>query len=208
MSSLPERAARGGDWAARYWPVPILRALPALAVGLAITFVADQSPRVGLVALGLFAVASALILGIATLRIVTERITRTVFLIHSIVSLVIGVLALALPGGTVGTLLFFLSTLAAITGFLELYAGLRNRPSAVSRDWITVGAFTAIAALVFLIIPSDTVLAVGMFGAFGILLGVYLVIAGLSLRWGPTTPEGIAPARAGDLATETKAEAS
>jgi hypothetical protein len=48
-----------------------------------------------------------------------------------------------------------------------------------------VGAFTAIAALVFLLIPPDSLAAVGLLGAYGIVLGVYLAIAGLSLKWAP-----------------------
>jgi len=175
--------AAGSDWVARLWPALLVRAVPALAVGLAITFMENHSPRIGLVAFGAFAVASGIIVAVASLILVGDRVTRNIFLGQAVISVIIGALAFVLPGGTVGSLLFFLTTFAAITGFLELYAGLRHRNTILGRDWLTAGGATAIAAIVFLLIPTDPVLAVGLFGVYGILLGVYLVIAGFSLKW-------------------------
>ncbi|RIJ52746.1 hypothetical protein DZG03_16720, partial [Clavibacter phaseoli] len=56
---------------AAYWPVLLLRALPALALAAFITFSSDHSPSLGLVAFGLFAILSGLItagLGARALR--------------------------------------------------------------------------------------------------------------------------------------------
>ncbi|MEO6504752.1 MAG: hypothetical protein ABIW36_12215, partial [Terrimesophilobacter sp.] len=44
--------------------------------------------------------------------------------------------------------------------------------------------FTAVMALVFLMIPQDPVLAIGLLGAYCILLCVYLAIGSLSIKWG------------------------
>ena len=101
------------------------------------------------------------------------------------IAVVCGGAALAGNAGGSGLLLFLLSVYFATTGFLELYAGLRSRGRlTLARDWVLVGAFTAIAALVFLLIPPDALVAVGLLGAYGIVVGVYLAIGGLSLRWG------------------------
>jgi hypothetical protein len=57
---------------------------------------------------------------------------------------------------------------------------------ASARDWLVVGAATAVLALAFLVLPPHAVVSVGLFGAYLVMLGVYLLIAGLSLRWATT----------------------
>jgi uncharacterized membrane protein HdeD (DUF308 family) len=167
-----------------YWPVPIARAVPALILGLYVTFSADHSPRLGLVLFGAFAAVSGLILAVTSRRL-TDRVVRGNFLAQGVVGVLLGVAALLFNGGGVGLLLLLVPAFMAITGFLELYSGLRSRQRAgASRDWLTVGAFTALSAIVFLVIPQESVLTLGLLGAYGILLGVYLTIGGLSLRWG------------------------
>jgi hypothetical protein len=75
-----------------------------------------------------------------------------------------------------------LSIWAAVTAALELYAGYRHRDRAIAREWLTAGAFTALLAIVVGAFQVNDVYAVGLFGAYGAILGVYLVIAGISLR--------------------------
>jgi Uncharacterized conserved protein len=170
-----------------YWPVPVARAVPALAVGLYITFSADHSAALGLVLFGAFALVSGLLLVLLRGRI-ADRVVRANFVTQGISGILLGIVALAFHGGGLGLLLLLLTAFMAITGFLELYSGLRaRRHPGAARDWLTVGAFTAVAALVFLLIPQSAILTIGLFGAYGILLGVYLAIAGLSLKWGTDT---------------------
>jgi hypothetical protein len=40
-----------------------------------------------------------------------------------------------------------------------------------------------VLAIVFLLLPPDAVTAVGLLGGYLVILGVYLVIGGLSLKW-------------------------
>lgn len=175
MSAEPARAP--------FWPVPIVRAVPALVVGLVITFSANHTPQLGLVAFGAFAALTGLVLAWGAFRM-SDRVLRGVSIAQGAAALLTGVAALAFTTSGLGLLLFLVTAFAAVTGFLELYAGLRARgrhPS--SRDWLAVGGFTAVAALVFLLIPLDSVQTIGLFGAYGILVGLFLVIAGLSLKW-------------------------
>ena len=66
-----------------------------------------------------------------------------------------------MPGG-LPFLLYLVSVWAAVTGFVELFAGLRARGrTPAARDWIAVGGFTALLAIVFLLLPPDAVTAVG-----------------------------------------------
>jgi uncharacterized membrane protein HdeD (DUF308 family) len=168
-----------------YWLVLVLRAVPAIAVGLVITFTEDHSPRVGLIAFGLFAVITGVVLLFGTLRAVLDGVLRSIFVTQASISLVAGIASVLLWGSGIGTLLFTVTVYTALTGALELYAGLRSRGVQPARDWLTLGVFTAVAALVFVLIPPDSILATGLIGAYGIILGVFLLIAGFSLKWGP-----------------------
>lgn len=175
--------------------VPVLRAIPAIVVGVIITFTEDHGPRIGLIAFGAFALASGAILLIGSLRTVTDPVLRGVFIAQGAISLIGGAASVLLWESGIGVLLLIVTVFAALTGVLELYAGLRSRGTAPSRDWLTVGAYTAVAALVFVLIPPDSILVIGLIGAYAIILGVFLLIAGLSLKWGSDRPGERDPAQ-------------
>ncbi|MCU1439379.1 MAG: hypothetical protein JWP85_376 [Rhodoglobus sp.] len=182
------------------WYVPLARAIPALALALVITFNADHSAALGLVTLGLFGIVAGAILTAFAFRS-AKGVARTITLAQGLVTIAAGIASLAAPGGGLPYFVFVLTAFAAITGFLELYLGLRSRGrSRASRDWVFAGALTAVLALVVLLLPPDfsqqftgpdgvtreltaSVIVVGALGAYWAILGVYLVIAGLSLKW-------------------------
>lgn len=181
----------------------LARAVPALVVGLLITFSADHSAAFGLIVFGAFALATGLIIGWGAFRL-EDRILRAVSIGHSIVAVLSGIAAMFFNATGAGTLFLIVMTFAAVTGFLELYQGLRARGTlAEARDWVTVGALTAVLAIAVLLVPADyaapwsvvdkgvtasgvltsQIVVVGIIGAYAFLIGVYLVIAGLSARW-------------------------
>lgn len=170
-----------------YWGVPVARAIPALIVAAAITFTLNHSSSFGLTVFGLFALTSGLLLGALSFRVLPAGPVRTVFVIHAVVGVLAGALGLALNTFGSGFLVFLVSAWAAITGFLELYSGIRSRGAAEARDWVVVGSFTALLAVVYLVFPLNDVEAVGFFGVYTVILAVYLLIGGLSLRWGTTS---------------------
>lgn len=177
-----------------YWVVPVVRGLLAIVPAAVITFSQDHSADLGLVVFGVWAVVSGLVVGALSLRLLGGRGIRSLFAITAVVTVAAGLLALAVPGG-LPFLLYLVSVWAAVTGFVELYAGLRSRGrSAVARDWIAVGAFTALLALVFLLLPPDAVTAVGLLGGYLVIVGVFLVIGGLSLKWAANQIADGAPA--------------
>lgn len=180
----------------RYWTVPVARAVLALIPAAVITFTPDHSAEFGLVVFGSFALLSGLLVGSLSWRTLGDPTARLLFLVQGVVGVLVGALALAFHGGGLGFFLFLVSVWGAVTGFLELYSGIRVRNrSASARDWVVVGAATAALALAFLLLPPHPVVSVGLLGAYFVLIGVYLVIAGLSLKWAPTdarTP--VAPA--------------
>ncbi|RFA17476.1 hypothetical protein B7R22_00255 [Subtercola boreus] len=187
-----------------YWGVPVARAIPALVVGMFLAFSLNHSAQVGLFVFGAYAVVSGVLVLLLSPRYVAVRVTRRLFVAQGIVGVVVGVLALVFNQGGVPYFLYLVTLFAALTGFLELYAGLRSRPrrtvvdrgsrdgaaderetdALASKDWLAVGGFTAVLALVFLVLPLDIVTAVGLFGGYAVILAIFLVIGGLSLRWG------------------------
>ncbi|WP_174777052.1 DUF308 domain-containing protein [Cryobacterium lactosi] len=182
MAHAPVGAVIG----ARYWTVPVARAVVAFVPAAVITFNADHSAEFGLVVFGAFALVNGLVTGLLSWLTVTDRRDRSIFAIQGAVGVLAGVIALALNAGGLGFFLYIVSVWAAITGFLELYPGIRVRGRGqVARDWLVVGALTAVLALVFLLLPPNAVVAVGLLGAYLVIIGVYLVIAGVSLSSAP-----------------------
>ena len=184
----------------RTWLFPVLRAIPAAVAALVITFSADHSAALGHLALGSFAVASGMIVVAAALW---GSAPRGPFLALGALLLVGGVAAFVSAQAGLPFLLFLTSAIFGATGILELVAGLRARGrAAAARDWIFVGAASALFAIAALLIPADysqvitipdkvvpaltaSVILVGALGAYCAIVAVYLVIAGLSLKWAP-----------------------
>ena len=190
----------------RSWTFTILRALPAAAVALVITFMSDHSALLGYLALAVFAVVTGVVIGVAALRGIYPR---TSFLAQGALLAIGGVLALAFSQAGLPFLLFLVSALFGVTGIIELVAGLRARGrAAAARDWVFVGALSALFAIAVLLIPVDfvqtitipdkvvppltaSVILVGLLGAYAAIVAVYLVIAGLSLKWAPRTSTAV-----------------
>jgi uncharacterized membrane protein HdeD (DUF308 family) len=206
---------------AAYWYVPLCRALPAAMLAIVITFSADHSPELGLLTFGIFAVLTGLAVGALSLRTIERGVERSTFLAHGVLTLVAGAVALLVPEAGLGVFLVLVTSWAALTGFLELYAGFRARGRhGASRDWIFVGALTVLLAIVVLLVPpgfreqftgpdgvdrvlSASVIVVGILGAYGAITAVYLIIGGLSLKWAPTTPALAGDAASSDSASST-----
>jgi uncharacterized membrane protein HdeD (DUF308 family) len=191
VANVPTASALGS----RYWTGPVVRAVLALIPAVVITFTPDHSAEFGLITFGAFAVLSGSAVAILGWRTLADGVFRTLFLIQGLVGVVLGVVALGFHGGGLGFFLYLVSVWAAVTGFLELYSGirLRSRDAAPARDWLVVGGATALLALAFLLLPPHAVVSVGLFGAYLVMLGVFLVIAGLSLKWSTAPARQVAP---------------
>jgi uncharacterized membrane protein HdeD (DUF308 family) len=192
-----------------YWRVLLARAIPALALAALTTFTAGHSASFGLLAFGAYAVISGAAAGALTAVSVQDGRTRSLFLTQAAITFAVGIIAILANSAGLLFYLYLVSVWAAVTGFLELYAGLsarRRHPAA--RDWLIVGALTAALAIVFLVVPPDyaqsfraeggvegvvtaSVFGVGMLGAYGAVLGVFLIIAALSMKWGTSKPQPV-----------------
>jgi len=183
------------------WYVPLARAIPAIALAIVVTFSADHSPRLGLVTLASFTLVAGAVILTASVLSPQRDIGRTLSITQGIITLTTAVAAFVATGGGQAYFVFLLTAFAAITGFIELYLGLRSLGrDASSRDWVFVGSLTALLALIVLLVPpgfsqpytgpdgidrelTASIVVVGILGAYWAILGVYLVIAAFSLKW-------------------------
>ena len=193
----------------RYWLVLGARALVALVIGLVVTFSSDHSAGFGHASFGALALALGAVAMAGAIALQTG-IDRALFAVNGILGIVAGLVSLFTPASGAAFFFFLVSGWAVITGFLELYLGIRSRRmTAVARDWIFAGGLSVLLAVVVLLVPANftqsftgpdqvertltgTIVVVGAIGAYAAVLGVYLVIAALSLRWtrsGSTTTE-------------------
>ncbi len=186
--------------AARYWLAQLARAVVAFAAGFVITLNQDHTAGFGVVVFAIFAIVTGLV--IAGFWFVTDAGDRALWLVQGLVGVAAGIVALVVRSGGLGALLYSVSVWALLTGVLELYGAWRARrrsgPSTAARDRLLVGGLTVVLAIVYLIIPADHRLVVGLFGAYAAVIGVYLAIGAFSLKWA-------GPAGAVDETTESHA---
>lgn len=184
--------------------MPLARAVPAVALAAVITFSAEHSAALGLVTFGVFGLASGAVILVAALRSTRAGVVRPLLVVQGGLGIVAGAASLAVPGAGLPFLVFLVTAFAVITGFLELYLGLRGRRTGASpfaRDRIFLGGLTVLLAIAVLLVPpgfvqsftgpdgvaralTASIVVVGLLGAYWAINGVYLVIAALSLKWG------------------------
>jgi uncharacterized membrane protein HdeD (DUF308 family) len=192
---------------ARYWPIPVLRAVPAAIVALVITFSTNHAAGYGLLLFGAFALVDGAVVGIGSAaRLGDDPRSRRTALAQAAVSVVAGVVGIACNGFGLPAFITVVVAFAVLTGALELTQGLRSRGrSPFSRDWSTIGGITLLLAVAFLVTPPDysqqlggveqvtgtldaSIVLVGLLGAYLAITAVFHVIAGLSHKWGTTAP--------------------
>lgn len=179
--------------------VQLLRALFAAVSALMITFSPDHSATVGFSVFGGFTVASGVILLLGA-WLVAPAGARWSFVLLGVIDLAAAMASGIPPWRTDGAFFAVVIIWAALSGLVELIAGLRaRRIDPAAKDAITVGALGILLAVVLLFIPSDyslqyfiegagartlsgIILGVGMFGGYTAIVAVFLAIAALSPR--------------------------
>jgi hypothetical protein len=158
-----------------------LRAAISFGVGIFITFNQSHSAATGLIALAIFGIGYAVLVGVGS-AIWGKGLISIDHLPLVVVSLIVGVLALLIPGGDPLAqqlaFIYLVTGWGLVAGSLELYLarreGFASRPG---KDALLNAAFGLLLGLLFLIAPLDIVSAVGFFGAYLSLSGIHLAIA-------------------------------
>lgn len=180
----PSQSSLKPETPVAYHAVSLTRSFSLLITGLLIAFTQGHTAQFGLVALGVLALVTSVSLGILARGAVMTAQARALHMWQALVSLVVGALALGLSQAGTLFLLWAIVLWAVLVGVAEMFAGWRLPPGVGSRtDWMVQGAMTVLLALIVLTQQADSVAVVGFFGAWAIVLGVYLAIAGISARW-------------------------
>ncbi len=198
----------------------LARALFAAVAAIMITFSRDHSAGVGMAVFSGFATATALVFLVGA-WLVHPRARRATPLTLGALTLVAGVV-----GGVPAlrtSVAFFVVVIswAALSGLVELIAGLRHRRAvdaparAAARDEILVGALgLALAAGLLLVNPAYALdyvideagsftltgitIGVGVFGGYAAIVAVFLGIAGFSPRRDEPVRPAVDARRGGD----------
>lgn len=157
----------------------IARALPAIVVALAITFSADHSAVVGLIAFLAFGFATAPILMMTALAVPLTGKTRVLTFVQAAATIGAAAIAATTLDMATDSLQLTIAIWAAVAGIAELLQGILSQEKGLAREWITLGVLGCLLAIVE-VFPLTEVYAVGLFGAYAAIVGVYLVIAGVS----------------------------
>ncbi|WP_210508031.1 hypothetical protein [Naasia sp. SYSU D00057] len=175
-----------------YWSVLLIRGVLAAVLAVVITFSQDHTPVFGLAVYGVFALLQGLVLALSASRSAPTQTGVAITLASGVVGLASGVLAIALlfvsTGAAAAALVPAVAVSAGLAGTLELVLGVRDVDAGPqSRDRVVVGVASLLLAVAVLL-PASPVVTVGLIGAYGAIVGVYLIIAALSLLW--STPTG------------------
>ena len=179
--------------------VQLLRAVFAAIAAAMVTFTSDHSAQLGLAAFSGFAIATALVLFLATWMTYPSG-TRAPIVWQAIVTLIAGMV-----GGLAGLRtpeMFFTVIIAwaLITGLIEAIVAFRTpRPRTPdARDALTVGVLTVLLGFALIVaifvepqvysveghdfVLTNIGVGVGVFGGYAAILTVFLAIAGFSPR--------------------------
>ena len=167
-----------------YYVVSLVRSIILIITGLVIAFTQNHSAQFGLIVFGIFLLVTSISLGVMSRGPAMNQQARGFHMWQALVSLVVGALAIGLSQAGTLFLLWAIVLWAVLVGVAEVFAGWRLPPGVGFRqDWIVQGVMTVVLALIVLTQQADSVAVVGFLGAWTIILGVYLTIAGLSARW-------------------------
>lgn len=206
QAQTSERTPAAAPIPRRAWASMLARAIPAIIGALVITFSPDHSPRFGLLVFGAVALAGGILVAFEAIGI-RRHPTQGLTFARGVLTALAGGAGLTLgvvlgEGATAATLIWLVAAWALVTGVLELLAGwIARRRGPLGRDAMLTGALTLLLGLLVAILPPDlrqqyggieqvdgaltaSTQAVGYLGAYFALLGVLLIIEGLSLRLG------------------------
>ncbi len=182
--------------------VQLARAFLAAVAAIMITFTADHSAAVGLAVFSGYAIASAIVF-FAAAWLVYPADSRGVVILLGVVNLVAGMISGIPPLRTTTTFFVLVIAWAAVTGLIELIAGIRARRTGdpAARDAILIGAITLALAVALLVVNpaysleyvireagpepftlTGITIGVGLFGGYAAIVAVFLGIAGFSPR--------------------------
>jgi hypothetical protein len=167
-------------------PVAVaVRAAAAAVLAAVVTFALDHSDPAGfgIAALGGYLVLQAIVLAVCVTGLAWSRLGRALVLVRAAVSLVGAGIALVNLGGTVDVLRPLEAIVFIVVGALEIIGGLlRTERGDLAGDAVVVGGLQVLVGVLLIVLNADPLFAVGVLGAWGAIVAVYLGISAANLR--------------------------
>jgi uncharacterized membrane protein HdeD (DUF308 family) len=97
-----------------------------------------------------------------------------------------------LVGPTLGVFTLLVATWAGASAVCDILLSINAADKVVRRDYRVIALAGILLAVIEIAVPLSSVYAVGILGAFGIVVSVYAAIAGVTLRFDAVSvpPEG------------------
>lgn len=164
----------------------ILWAVPPAVSGLFISFSLNHSPVVGVIGLVVLSLGWAITRGVSAWSVVGMGAPwRWANVTAAACSLIVGVMGCVVLTQPVdlSTLIILTSTWAVVVAACDALGALRVSQRQLARELRVLTVASGALAVALVALPLSSVFVVGILGAYGIVLAVYLAIAGLSFRF-------------------------
>lgn len=168
---------------ARNWWVVCLRGVVGIVVGV-LAFAAPVAVAVSLTLLfAAYLLADGVLALIAAVRAAEGHRRWGALAAEAVLSLIMGVLIWAFPGGAVFGFVLAVAAWALVSGALLLAAAFEPRHAA-GRVWMVLAGLVSVAWSVALVVAPllGAVVLTWWLGAYALLFGVALLVLGFSLR--------------------------
>jgi uncharacterized membrane protein HdeD (DUF308 family) len=168
----------------RNWWALAIRGVAAILFGL-IAFFAPGFMVLWLALLfGAYALVDGVFSIIAGIRAAERHERWWPFALEGLASIIVGVIAFAMPAAFAFALLWFVSAWAILTGVLRISAAIRLR-NEIRGEWLLIlnGALSVILGILIIAIPGAALITlVWVLGAYAFVYGIVLVVLAFKLR--------------------------
>lgn len=163
-----------------YWWVPVARGLAAIVLGI-LTFV---WPGISVLAFVTLVAAYWIVDGGISVYHAIKWKRWGWPLWGGVVSLVAGGLALLRPGVAVLSIVIVMAVWAILRGLLDIYVAISMRKEIDYEWWLALSGVTSVVlgGLILMKPAAGAMAMVALLGTFAIIIGAFLVAAGLRLR--------------------------
>jgi uncharacterized membrane protein HdeD (DUF308 family) len=178
-------STRAGPFLQRAWWVLALRGLLAIVIGIAMVTRPGRTLSVVLATLGVYLLLDGGLALAATLQAARGKHRWWPYLMEGLVSIGVGLLALARPSGMALAIVVVIAARAIITGIVEIATGRSVGRTARASGWIL--GLSGIASLAFGVLlfanPGVGLLTlVWMAGMYGVVFGLLMAGEAFQLR--------------------------
>ena len=167
---------------ARRWWAVALRGAAAIVFGILTLLMPGITLWVLVLLFSSYALVDGVFSAISAVRERDDEGPLWALLLHGLVSIAAGLVALFLPGLTALALVYVIAAWAVVTGVLEIAAAIRLRKRITGEWWLALsGVLSVVFGVMLMIAPGAGALALVLWiGVFAIALGALLI--GLALR--------------------------